>query len=84
MLTFIVHIRKVAKNCIESDVELTKDLLEGEVKQYKCKNNMWDIMTPIFVKKKHLGNICHGQFFFEDDIINYDFYREQVKTLWLQ
>jgi len=70
---------ETCKNCVESDVALTKKLRPGEVKQYKCKNNMWDIMTPIFVKEKHIGNICHGQFFFDDDVIDYDFYRAQAK-----
>ncbi|WP_051296560.1 EAL domain-containing protein [Anaeroarcus burkinensis] len=70
---------ETCKNCVESDVELTTGLAKGEVRQYRCKNNMWDIMTPIYVGEIHVGNICHGQFFFEDDVIDYDFYRAQAK-----
>lgn len=35
--------------CIESDTELSKDVSLGKFKLYKCKNNMWDMSTPIVV-----------------------------------
>jgi CheY-like chemotaxis protein len=51
------------KNCLESDLELTKKVPVGTSRAYHCKNNMWDIVTPIVVDGKHLGNIFIGQFF---------------------
>ena len=67
------------KHCIESDIQLTIGVPEGEFKLYKCKNNMWDIATPIIVGGKHLGNIFSGQFFFEDEELDYELFRKQAK-----
>lgn len=67
------------KHCIESDTQLTKDVLKGEFKLYKCKNNMWDISTPIIIAGKHLGNVFSGQFFFEDEQPDYEIFRKQAR-----
>ncbi|MBI5572493.1 MAG: PAS domain S-box protein [Desulfomonile tiedjei] len=53
--------------CIESDTVLTRDLEPGSFRLYRCKNNMWDLATPIIVGEKHLGNLFLGQFLFEDE-----------------
>jgi signal transduction histidine kinase/PAS domain-containing protein len=58
------------KNCIESDVTLTQGVKKGEFRIFKCKNNMWDIVTPIIIGGKHMANIHSGQFFFEDEKVN--------------
>ena len=55
------------KNCQESDLQLSSGLPAGEFRLYKCKNNLWDIATPIVVGGKHLGNLFSGQFFFDDE-----------------
>jgi PAS domain S-box-containing protein len=66
-------------NCLESDLVLTREVEQGTLKQYKCKNNMWDIATPIILDGKHLGNIFLGQFLFEDEVIDEEFFREQAR-----
>jgi len=66
-------------NCLESDNELTKGIKPGEFKTYKCKNHMWDSATPIWIDGKHLGNIFLGQFFYEDEEIDYELFRRQAK-----
>ena len=68
-----------AQNCLESDLYLTTDIKPGEFKIYKCKNNMWDIATPIVINGNHLGNIYMGQFFFEDEPVDYDLFKEQAR-----
>jgi signal transduction histidine kinase/ActR/RegA family two-component response regulator len=65
-------------NCIESDVHLSRGVPAGEFKVYKCKNNMWDVATPIIVGNRHLGNLFMGQFFFEDEPVEYGFFRRQA------
>lgn len=65
--------------CIESDTQLTKDISPGETRLYKCKNNMWDVATPIIVNNQHLGNIFTGQFFFEDEPLDQDVFLIQAK-----
>jgi signal transduction histidine kinase len=55
------------ENCRESDMELSCGLSEGQSRAYHCKNNMWDVATPLFIGKKHVANIFIGQFFYEDE-----------------
>jgi signal transduction histidine kinase len=52
------------KNCLESDLELTKGVGEGEYRIYQCKNGLVDIVTPLFIGGKQVANIFSGQFFF--------------------
>lgn len=67
------------KYCLESDVELSAGIKRGEVRLYKCKNNLWDLATPIIIGDKHLGNLYTGQFLFSDEQIDYDFFRKQAE-----
>ena len=66
-------------NCVESDVRLAAGVRPGEYKLYKCKNNLWDAATPIIIGDQHLGNLYLGQFFFTDEAIDYEVFREQAK-----
>jgi PAS domain S-box-containing protein len=67
------------KGCIESDTELSKGISRGEFRLYKCKNNMWDIATPIIMGNHHVGNVFAGQFFFSDESLDYKLFRAQAK-----
>ncbi|UUX93107.1 PAS domain S-box protein [Methanoplanus endosymbiosus] len=67
------------KNCTESDLELTTDIKPGEIRQYKCKNNLWDIATPIYIAGRHMGNMYLGQFFYEDEIPDYSVFEKQAE-----
>ncbi|MBW2669221.1 MAG: PocR ligand-binding domain-containing protein [Deltaproteobacteria bacterium] len=71
---------KTALNCTESDLFLAKNLKPGEYVSYKCKNGLWDVVTPLYVENKHLGNIYTGQFFYDDDHIDEDFFIKQAKA----
>lgn len=66
-------------NCKESDTCLAKTVKEGEYALYKCKNGMWDLVTPIVVSGRHVANFFLGQFFFDDEVPDYDFFRKQAK-----
>jgi PAS domain S-box-containing protein len=68
-----------AKNCMESDLILANGIPAGTFKIYRCMNNLWDMVTPIEVGGKHLGNIYLGQFFFEDEIPDYALFRRQAR-----
>jgi PAS domain S-box-containing protein len=70
---------ETCKNCKESDQELTAGVPPGEFKLYKCKNNMWDVVTPITVGEQHVGNVLSGQFFFADEPIDYELFRSQAR-----
>jgi len=70
---------EACKNCVESDTKLSSGVVPGEFKLYRCKNNMWDIATPIMVGGQHVGNIFSGQFFFEDEPLDYELFRSQAR-----
>ncbi|WP_239026959.1 PocR ligand-binding domain-containing protein [Geomonas oryzisoli] len=70
---------EACKNCLESDTVLTKGVAVGTHKLYRCKNNMWDMVTPIEVGGKHVGNVFIGQFFYEDDPPDLELFREQAR-----
>jgi PAS domain S-box-containing protein len=70
---------ETCKHCVESDTRLSTGVSSGEYKPYKCKNNMWDIVTPIIVGGKHVGNIFLGQFFFEGELLDYEFFRSRAR-----
>jgi polar amino acid transport system substrate-binding protein len=67
------------KNCFESDTALTNDVPLGEFKKYRCKNNMWDMVTPLEVGGRHIGNIFIGQFFFKGETVDREMFREQAR-----
>jgi len=67
------------KNCLESDIYLSRELGQGEV-LYKCRNGMWDMATPLVIGGRHIANIFLGQFFFEGEVPDYGFFREQAET----
>ncbi|HMK50729.1 MAG TPA: PocR ligand-binding domain-containing protein, partial [Thermodesulfovibrionales bacterium] len=66
------------KHCIESDIQLSKGVREGEFRLYRCKNNIWDVATPIMVGGRHVGNLFSGQFFFDDETPDYNIFRSQA------
>ncbi|MDD4248124.1 MAG: PocR ligand-binding domain-containing protein, partial [Methanosarcina sp.] len=70
---------ETCKHCIESDTKLSAGVAPGEFKLYKCKNNLWDVATPIVVDGQHIGNILSGQFFFEGEIPEYELFRVQAR-----
>ncbi|MGE5490299.1 MAG: PocR ligand-binding domain-containing protein [Actinomycetota bacterium] len=65
-------------NCVESDLFLAGHLRPGEFVDYKCRNGLWDVVTPVFVGDHHLGNLYSGQFFYDDDLIDEDFFVAQA------
>jgi signal transduction histidine kinase len=67
------------KNCVESNTRLTAGVAPGEFKLYKCKNNMWDIATPLIICNQHVGNIFSGQFVFDDEPPDVEFFRTQAQ-----
>jgi|GEM_PF-4418061 len=70
---------KSAKNCLESDLYLSKHLKPGEFIPYKCRNNLWDVITPLYIGDKHVGNIYTGQFFYEDEVIDESVFHGQAE-----
>jgi signal transduction histidine kinase/ligand-binding sensor protein len=66
-------------HCIASDIELAAIDQPGKFVIYKCRNNMWDMATPIVAGGYKLGNIYLGQFFLEDEEIDNRVFCEQAR-----
>lgn len=66
------------RRCIESDLFLASHLKEGEFVDYKCKNGLWDVVTPVFAGGQHVGNLYCGQFFYDDDVLEESFFVNQA------
>lgn len=70
---------ETAKNCQESDTILTQGVPDGEYLKYRCKNNMWDMVTPLVIDGRHFGNIFIGQFFLDDENLDIEVFRSQAR-----
>lgn len=70
---------EACKHCLESDTQLTQDVKPGQFKLYKCKNHMWDVVTPIMLGGRHMGNLFSGQFFFEDEPVDREAFVAQAR-----
>lgn len=70
---------ETCKNCLESDIQLSSGVMPGTFKLYKCKNNLWDMVTPIMLGDQHIGNFYLGQFFFDDETVDESTFREQAR-----
>ncbi len=66
------------QRCRESDNYIKDRLVQGEACQYKCKNGLWDIGIPIVVAGRHLGTMFLGQFFYEGEVPDREFFTRQA------
>jgi PAS domain S-box-containing protein len=65
--------------CTESDLYLSKNMKRGEYVTYKCKNNLWDMVTPLYIGDQHFGNIFTGQFFYDDEVVDESVFAAQAE-----
>ncbi len=68
------------RNCVESDLYLAGHVRRGEFVAYKCKNGLWDVVTPLYVGDRHMGNIYTGQFFYDDEVIDRRAFEAQAEA----
>jgi PAS domain S-box-containing protein len=68
------------ERCHESDSYIGDRLVKGEAMGYKCRNGLWDIATPIVVEGRHLATLFIGQFFYDGEQPDRDFFRRQART----
>jgi PAS domain S-box-containing protein len=67
-----------ARFCTQSDLYLTANLRRGEYVAYRCRNGLWDVVTPLYIGGKHLGNIYTGQFFYDDEAVDTEQFARQA------
>jgi PAS domain S-box-containing protein len=46
--------------------------------EYKCLNNIRDIAMPIVISDIHIATIFFGQFFYDDEVIEIEYFRAQA------
>ncbi|MEW6519816.1 MAG: PAS domain S-box protein [Thermodesulfobacteriota bacterium] len=66
------------ERCRESDNCIKDRLVQGEACRYKCKNGLWDIGVPIVVAGRHLATLFLGQFFYEGEAPDREFFTRQA------
>ncbi len=71
---------KAAARCQESDRTITSSLAQGQASAYKCKNGLWDIGVPIMLRGQHLATLFLGQFFYEGEQPDLEYFRQQGKA----
>ena len=68
-----------AERCRQSDDYIKASLDSEHYIQYKCKNGLWDMAKPIIVAGEHLATIYLGQFHYEDEEIDEEFFHAQAR-----
>ena len=69
-----------ARHCRESDLFLAPPVKQGEFAEYQCKHGLRDVVTPLYIGKRPMGNICTGQFFYADEIVDEERFIRQAQT----
>ena len=59
-------------NCFRSNLSNTKSLKFGESRLYKCLNNIWNFVCPIYVGGEQIASLDICQFRLADDKFNYE------------
>lgn len=71
---------QTVSNCIESTTFQTRNVKPGEYLLYKCKNHMWDVVTPLVIGNVRVGNLFLGQFFFDDEELDRKLFIRQAEA----
>jgi len=67
------------QRCQESDAYIKRQLqtLTGEFLDYRCRNGLRDVAMPIKIAGEHVATFFIGQFFYEDDKPDEEYFRAQ-------
>src|SRR5271169_6568495 len=67
--------------CRESDAYIKTHLTDftGEYLDYRCRNGLRDVAVPIIIGGEHLATFFTGQFFYDDDKPDLEYFRAQAR-----
>jgi len=65
--------------CIKNDTAILENIKDGKPYGYKCDNGLWDIGVPIYCQGMHVATFFLGQFFYEDERVDRDFFALQAE-----
>jgi len=61
-----------SKRCLESDTALAGSIGQGQhYTDYRCRNGLVDVATPVIIEGMHLANFFTGQFFYQTPDLEY-------------
>ncbi|MEQ8187757.1 MAG: PAS domain S-box protein [Candidatus Eremiobacterota bacterium] len=67
------------KECRETHNNIKAYLQENKHMEYKCQNGLWNVALPVIITGKHLATISLGQFFYEGEELDIDFFSSRAK-----
>src|SRR6266540_2886707 len=70
-----------AERCRQSDDYIKTRLTTETYVEYKCRNGLWDLAVPIIIGGEHVATLFLGQFFYDDEEIDEEFYLSQAQAL---
>lgn len=65
--------------CKESNQKLQSAMYPDRAAAEKCGNGLWDIAIPIMVDNQHLATLFLGQFLYDDETLDRDFFIHQAQ-----
>jgi PAS domain S-box-containing protein len=67
--------------CRKSDAHIKKHLpdFKGDCLDYRCGNGLREVAVPIIIDGEHLATLFTGQFFYDDDKPDAEYFRNQAK-----
>ncbi|MEQ8225895.1 MAG: PocR ligand-binding domain-containing protein, partial [Candidatus Eremiobacterota bacterium] len=67
------------KECQEAHNNIKPYLQANRHIEYKCQNGLWNLALPVIIMGKHMATISMGQFFYEDEEPDMDFFSSRAK-----
>jgi signal transduction histidine kinase len=71
--------RLARQRCRESDLTICTDPENSEHRVYRCLNGLTNIAVPIFIEESHVATLFVAQFFFDDESIDWEFFKERAR-----
>jgi PAS domain S-box-containing protein len=68
-----------AARCRQSDACINTRLTTETYVEYKCRNGLWDLAVPIVIAGEHVATLFLGQFFYDDEEIDGEFFLRQAE-----
>ena len=69
------------QNCLMSDRYIKENISSSDYVEYRCLNGLWDIAIPIVISGEHIATLFIGQFFYDDEIIEVEYFRKLAEEL---
>ena len=79
-MRFHRHHPQTLQHCLDCTAFRIQNVKKEGYLLHKCKNQLWDVVTPLVIGDRHVSNIFLGQFLFEGEEVDYDFFNRQAEA----